>query len=61
MFNLKKNKQFYYESRHSQKSNEQNIHFEQKSRKSKSRLTIYLIMLILIFGLLFYLKTYITG
>ncbi len=60
MFNLKKNKQFSYESKYSKQSNQQNIHFQKKKTKSKSRLTIYLIMLILIFGLLFYLKTYIT-
>ena len=59
MFNLKKNKQFYYEAKYSKQSNQQNIHFKKKHTKSKSRLIIYLIMLILIFGLLFYLKAYI--
>jgi len=57
MFNLKKNKQFYYEAKYSKQSNQQNIQFQKKH--TKSRLTIYLIMLILIFGLLFYLKAYI--
>ena len=59
MFGLKKNKQFSYASRDSKKENERSIHFERKAKKSKSRLTIFLIILILIFGLLYYFKNYI--
>ena len=57
MFDIKKNKKFSYQSKESK--NEPNINFKRKAQKSKSRLSIYLIMLILIFGLLFYLKNYI--
>ena len=59
MFGLKKNKQFSYESRNSKKEKERGIYFERKAKKSKSRLTIFLIILILIFGLLYYFKNYI--
>ena len=59
MFKTKKNKKFSYEPRHSKEENERNIYFERKAKQSKSRLTIFFIMLILIFGLLFYFNNYI--
>ena len=58
MFKIKKNKTFSYKGRKLEEDNKSNIQFERKVKKSKSRLSIYLIMLILIFGLLFYFKNY---
>ena len=58
MFKIKKNKTFSYKGRKMEEDNKSNIQFERKVKKSKSRLSIYLIMLILILGLLFYFKNY---
>ncbi len=58
MFKIKKNKTFSYKGRKLEEDNKSNIQFERKVKKSKSRLSIYLIMLILILGLLFYFKNY---
>ena len=58
MFKIKKNKTFSYKGRKLEEDNKSNIQFERKVKKSKSRLNIYLIMLILILGLLFYFKNY---
>ena len=58
MFKIKKNKIFSYKGKKIEEDNQSNIQFERKVKKSKSRLSIYLIMLILIFGLLFYFKNY---
>ena len=58
MFKIKKNKTFSYKGRNTKEDNQSNIQFDRKVKKSKSRLSIYLIMLILILGLLFYFKNY---
>ena len=54
MFKLKKNKKFNFKRSKTEKNNKSIIHFKKRAKKSKSRLTIYLIMLIFIFGLLLY-------
>lgn len=54
MFKLKKNKKFNFKRNETEKNNKSSIHFKKRVKKSKSRLTIYLIMLIFILGLLLY-------
>jgi len=54
MFKLKKNKKFNFKRSETEKNNKSSIHFKKRVKKSKSRLTIYLIMLIFILGLLLY-------
>ena len=58
MFKLKKNKKFTYKRGDSEKNKESSIYFKRRAKKSKSRLTLYIIMLILIFSLLFYFTKY---